>query len=639
LGGGAANTNDDIQPEADIKTLKITKVGMLTRKEDVGDGGKKASTRKWRTWSVVLTGSQLLFLRDPAWVSTLAQANADTDSDTVVITAPSTFKPDEIISVNDSIALFDHTYSKYPHTFRFVMGSGRQYLLRTSDDTELDDWIAKINYASTFKTAGVRMRPPGMTGDQARSTGTAAAVSHLNDLRRSESSIPLLLFPTKPDSTDSPERVLNDIQSSKTLPNLPPARARLSRLMITGIIDSIDPDSPTTLHSDGRLEDTFTHVKSELAGRVTLPRAPGINRRDGMRTLSLAPYPDGRPDSSRNGYFTDTAASTNSRSGVIRSKLKEIEAKIVTAQQALDADLRAARNLAVLTPFQRSTRERIQIAVDPIARRVKVLRIDLAKLICHRNVLAADLAAEEREWQQLKDLALKAAANEIRARTISTPGPTVTLTMPMPDPLTKPTIAAPVVSPVTAAQADIPRPESSIYSFHSAQEFETDSSVVTPGDDLSTTPHAGHLFLNYTLGTVADENEDEASNPADPATSTSRRSSGALPSGRSSLVEARNRSVSEDTVSQLSHEPEKEKEKEKHPSQDEEPEEWNKTRAGKRVSLVELPSNVRTLSARISRHASETGILPERNTLVLDRRIVSGTAAIPAASRSDDTSN
>lgn len=44
-----------------ISSLKITKVGLLSRKEDLVEGGKKAPSRKWRGWSVVLTGSQLLF--------------------------------------------------------------------------------------------------------------------------------------------------------------------------------------------------------------------------------------------------------------------------------------------------------------------------------------------------------------------------------------------------------------------------------------------------------------------------------------------------------------------------------------------------------------------------------------------------
>ena len=44
-----------------VSSLKITKVGLLSRKEDLVEGGKKAPSRKWRGWSVVLTGSQLLF--------------------------------------------------------------------------------------------------------------------------------------------------------------------------------------------------------------------------------------------------------------------------------------------------------------------------------------------------------------------------------------------------------------------------------------------------------------------------------------------------------------------------------------------------------------------------------------------------
>lgn len=44
-----------------ISSLKITKIGLLSRKEDLAEGGKKAASRKWKGWSVVLTGSQLLF--------------------------------------------------------------------------------------------------------------------------------------------------------------------------------------------------------------------------------------------------------------------------------------------------------------------------------------------------------------------------------------------------------------------------------------------------------------------------------------------------------------------------------------------------------------------------------------------------
>lgn len=44
-----------------ISSLKIAKIGVLSRKEDLTEGGRKSASRKWKGWSVVLTASQLLF--------------------------------------------------------------------------------------------------------------------------------------------------------------------------------------------------------------------------------------------------------------------------------------------------------------------------------------------------------------------------------------------------------------------------------------------------------------------------------------------------------------------------------------------------------------------------------------------------
>lgn len=43
-----------------MASLKIVKIGVLSRKEDFVQG-KKSASRKWKSWSVILTGSQLLF--------------------------------------------------------------------------------------------------------------------------------------------------------------------------------------------------------------------------------------------------------------------------------------------------------------------------------------------------------------------------------------------------------------------------------------------------------------------------------------------------------------------------------------------------------------------------------------------------
>jgi len=87
--------------------LKVTKVGLLNRKDDMMEGGKKSSNRKWKACSVILTGSQLLFFRDPGWASALSQSPVE------FIPSPSNaFRPDESFSLKETVAVYDRTYTK-----------------------------------------------------------------------------------------------------------------------------------------------------------------------------------------------------------------------------------------------------------------------------------------------------------------------------------------------------------------------------------------------------------------------------------------------------------------------------------------------------------------------------------------------
>jgi hypothetical protein len=58
----------------------------------------------------------------------------------------------------ESIAIYDRSYNKYPYVFRLVCPKGHQYLFQAENEDEMNDWIAKINYAATFKSAGLKMR-------------------------------------------------------------------------------------------------------------------------------------------------------------------------------------------------------------------------------------------------------------------------------------------------------------------------------------------------------------------------------------------------------------------------------------------------------------------------------------------------
>lgn len=68
------------------------------------------------------------------------------------------FRPDLVLSLNDNIALYDSTYTKYPNVFRLLQTNGRQILFQAFDESDLNAWMAVINYSASFRTAGIRMR-------------------------------------------------------------------------------------------------------------------------------------------------------------------------------------------------------------------------------------------------------------------------------------------------------------------------------------------------------------------------------------------------------------------------------------------------------------------------------------------------
>lgn len=111
-----------------------------------------------------------------------------------------------------------------------------------------------------------------------------------------------------------------------------------------------------------------------------------------------------------------------SRAQIVQSKIQDLNSRIAAAQSQLDSHMRSTRNIATLTPFQKSTRDRLTIALQGIARRVGQIRLEITKLTCHRNVLLRDLICEEESRQRTKALALEAAKEIIhnQARECST---------------------------------------------------------------------------------------------------------------------------------------------------------------------------------------------------------------------------
>ncbi|KAJ5151189.1 uncharacterized protein N7482_010441 [Penicillium canariense] len=139
--------------------IKVAKVGLLWRK----DPKRKRARSPWAEWGAVLTFSQLYFFRNVTWVrSLMAQYDAYVKNGrkgTLVFRPPlADFKPDGIMSTNDAVALLDENYKKHKHAFSFVRHNALEEIFLATSEPEMNDWLAKLNYAAAFRTTGVRTK-------------------------------------------------------------------------------------------------------------------------------------------------------------------------------------------------------------------------------------------------------------------------------------------------------------------------------------------------------------------------------------------------------------------------------------------------------------------------------------------------
>ena len=143
-----------------VVDIKVTKVGVLWRK----DTKKKKARSPWQEWGAILTGAQLYFFRNTAWIKSLmhqqdSHRKLGLGAKPVTFKPPlEQFKPDVMMSTEDAVALVDATYKKHKNAFLFVRHGGFEEVFLADNESDMNDWLAKLNYASAFKTAGVRMR-------------------------------------------------------------------------------------------------------------------------------------------------------------------------------------------------------------------------------------------------------------------------------------------------------------------------------------------------------------------------------------------------------------------------------------------------------------------------------------------------
>jgi hypothetical protein len=407
------SANDNTVPAYTGCAVKLVKIGILNRKDDIVEGGKRAIARKWKGWGAIVTNSQLLFYRDATHVINIQrqfEEPSDLPPPRIVLA-----RPDEVWSLKNTLAVSDKSYTKVflrsthtvfsterrpqrEHAFRFVMADGRQSLFQAESEEDKNEWMACINYGSSFKTADVAIRSAGMTKKDIELTGIAAAASHLRDLEtRGKRPPPLKTWDRNGISRRSRVESLNT--------------ATFRRYSDSS---ETEPMSPRSDSSSIQVKNTFDLVKADLANamRTSLDFPSSFLRTHSLDLAStLSPVPssvDRRPHRTR-----------STRTRMIENRVKEIKSQLSETRSRLRSDLSLVQSIAILTPFQRTTRDRLHMAILNTAKRVNRLRLEETKLLCHRDILTHDLLTADLNWQRAKETALNAAKEVLRVRSFS----------------------------------------------------------------------------------------------------------------------------------------------------------------------------------------------------------------------------
>ncbi|CAK9783556.1 hypothetical protein CC85DRAFT_287798 [Cutaneotrichosporon oleaginosum] len=400
IGGGPPTPT----PKEEVTTLKITKVGLISRKDD-SPTTKRTAARKWRSWSVILTGSQLLFFKDTIWALTLVEQIRNAGKgDAPVVPRMTSFQPDEVLSVKHAVAVFDRDYSATPFTFRFVMPDNRQYLMQFNDEYEMNEWLTLINYASTFRTAAIRMRGAGLNSGDAVKAGSVAAEEHLRDV---ESGTPY----QAPESSQVRSVVFQDPNEQVEAVASPRPRLRRVGSMRSSPAPVVDISGANDVVVNGgeQMEAVIGSVKAELAA----------GRAGAARMLSLP------------SELAAESSNKTSRFEAIAARVQALKSDAAQIEQRLTTNLRIARNLAILTPFQKLTRDHIEAALPDLANQIRSDRIELSKLHLWITMLLKDQDRDQRDWARVRHVALQAAARSLCAPATEKPDRRATIAAPI----------------------------------------------------------------------------------------------------------------------------------------------------------------------------------------------------------------
>jgi hypothetical protein len=188
----------------------------------------------------------------------------------------------------------------------------------------------------------------------------------------------------------------------------------------TGRINpEIDPGEPIAKDDGERLEEVFDVVKAELSagnGHAARQVIAAAAQKDGHKR-------QGSAGSARRKHAGRTAEvqvshlsfvkSTARASADVKNHIKQLRSRLTEAEALLAAHIDQARNLAILTPFQRTTRDRIAATIPALASRIRADRLQVARHSIYLTILARDHERDERDFARIRHVAIQAAAKSL----------------------------------------------------------------------------------------------------------------------------------------------------------------------------------------------------------------------------------
>lgn len=421
--------------------------------------------------------------------------------------------------------------------------SGARALLQAENEQERNEWMAHINYASAYRTAGMRMKDIAAPCDpNSPEQGRRLNSIYLSSWREQ----------SRERATPSPISPSSPLRRANTL----------GGQMQKGSVDELGVVKNDQERGRGQSE-------------ILRPRTAGGQSRIRSVTTSFWPRVSVIPADAETlvdekyplTVVTDSDTLLRSRSKVLKSKIAEMKSKAEALEKEVNADSRHLRLFSILTPFQRSTRTRIQAAVNNLSMKVMQVRLELVKAKCYIDVLSADLETEDSEYSRSEASGSDALQSGLDSD-----------------------VDAQLPSYETSMASDAP-PEHPIgnsnHVIHFPRNTESPMPIsISDNSDTDTPPSSNPTF---------DSPEPTTTSALFPQNAASDDALSISGSSLRDLVGAP--AVRYMTMPPASPEPDTEPPAELTSSRmsnavDEEAEEWNCTRAAKRVSLVQLPARL-----------------------------------------------